>query len=95
MAYLENDFISPIIYTWLRKWTYLENDFRQIGFISPIIYTWPLLTKKTTSLAQLFIHDHEAYLENDFITWPWIIKKTTSLAQLFIHDHGLLRKRLH
>ena len=30
----------------------LEND-----FISPIIYTWPGLTKKTTSLAQLFIHD--------------------------------------
>ena len=36
MAYLENDFISPIIYTWL---AYLEND-----FISPIIYTWPWLT---------------------------------------------------
>ena len=32
---------------------YLEND-----FISPIIYTWPGLTKKTTSLAQLIIHDH-------------------------------------
>ena len=53
MAYLENDFISPIIYTWpgLLKYdfistnylymtmAYLEND-----FISPIIYTWPWLT---------------------------------------------------
>ena len=34
MAYLENDFIRPIILYMTRA--YLEND-----FISPIIYTWP------------------------------------------------------
>ena len=45
----------------------LEND-----FISPINYMTMLTT---TSLAQLFIHEHG--LENDFIspiiyTWPWL-----------------------
>ena len=51
MAYLENDFISPIIYTW--QWlTYKMTSLAQL------IYTRPLLTKKTTSLAQLFIDDH-------------------------------------
>ena len=65
----------------------------EIDFIRPIIYTWPWLTYKTTSLDQLFNHDHgllrkrlhypnylymtTAYLENDFIspiiyTWPWL-----------------------
>ena len=49
MAYLENDFISPIIYTWPML-TYKTNSFAQLNmtmaylendFISPIIYTWP------------------------------------------------------
>ena len=39
MAYLENDFISPIIKRLYMTMAYLEND-----FISPIIYTWPWLT---------------------------------------------------
>ena len=42
MANLENDFISPIIYTWpglAYLYIDLQNDFN-----SPIIYTWTLLT---------------------------------------------------
>ena len=44
MAYLENDFISPIIYTWpglTKKTTSLDMTMANL-----------------TSFAQLFIHDH-------------------------------------
>ena len=67
MAYLENDFISPINYIWpwitqkttsLAQLLYMNMAYFENDFISPILYTWPWLTKKTTSLAQLFIHAH-------------------------------------
>ena len=45
MAYLENDFISPIIYTWQLLTKKTTSNYLQ-------------MTMAYTSLAQLFIHDN-------------------------------------